>query len=259
MKSKLLIVKIGGNIINDDSKLSMFLKSFAAISQPKILIHGGGNLATKLSERLQIPTIMNEGRRITSGENLDVVTMVYAGLINKKISARLQGLDCNAIGLCGSDANSIVASKRPTTPIDYGWVGDVNTVNADVIQSFLDCNLTPVFSAICHDGKGQLLNTNADTIAAEIAIVMTKWSQTELLYCFEKKGVLQNVKDENSVIENINPRRYEKLKSEGIISEGMLPKLKNCFHALENEVAVVKIGDEHILNNSEAIHTNITL
>ena len=259
MEGNILVVKIGGNIINDESKLNAFLQDFAAMDQPKILIHGGGNLATKLSERLQIPTMMNEGRRITTSENLDVVTMVYAGLINKKITAILQGLNCNAIGLCGSDANSITASMRPTSPIDYGWVGDVESVNADLIHLLLNSKLTPVFSAICHDGQGQLLNTNADTIAAEIAIAMSKRNKTELVYCFEKKGVLQNIDDDNSVIEKINSTTYENLKSEGVVSEGMLPKLKNCFHALDHKVAVVKIGDMHILGNPESLHTSITL
>ena len=259
MKNEVLVVKIGGNIINDESKLKAFLQDFAIIDQPKILVHGGGNLASKLSERLNIPTTMIEGRRITTDENLDVVIMVYAGLINKKITATLQRLGCNAMGLCGSDANSITASKRPNMPIDYGWVGDVESVNVDVIQSFLDNKLTPVFSAICHDGKGQLLNTNADTVAAEMAIAMSKRSQTKLVYCFEKKGVLQNIDDDNSVIKHINPSIYKELKAKNIINEGMLPKLKNCFHALDHKVALVKIGDEHILGNPESLHTSITL
>jgi len=259
MDKKLLVVKIGGNIINDEVKLASFLKDFAALNQPKILIHGGGNLATKLSERLQIKTQMIEGRRITSDEDLEVVTMVYAGSINKKITAQLQSLGCNSIGLSGSDANCITASKRPSTPIDYGWVGDIEKVNADVIQMFIDNGITPVFSAICHDGNGQLLNTNADTIAAEIAIAMTAKQHTELVYCFEKKGVLQDVKDDNSVIEQIDSSTYEQLKVDGIISLGMLPKLKNCFHALDHNVHQVKIGDMNILENLKALHTSITL
>jgi acetylglutamate kinase len=257
MKDKLLVVKIGGNVINDEAKLSSFLKGFDSLSHPKILIHGGGKLATNLSERLGIATQITEGRRITSDEDIEVVTMVYAGLISKQITAKLQSLGCNAIGLSGGDANCIMAVKRPATPIDFGWVGDVKEVNVEAVQLFLSNGVTPVFSAICHDGNGQLLNTNADTIAADIAIAMSTQYSVELIYCFEKKGVLKDVNNENSVIDTITLDTYEQMKSNGLISDGMLPKLKNCFYAIDHNVSQVKIGDQHLLDNLESIHTTI--
>lgn len=258
MKNKIAIIKIGGNIIDDEKTLNAFLIDFAKIDCAKILIHGGGKTASKLNEKLGIKTAMNEGRRITSTKNLDTVTMVYAGLINKKIVSKLQGNNCNALGLSGSDANCILATKRPTTPIDFGWVGDVKSINSSTINLFLSNRITPVFSAISHDGNGQLLNTNADTVAAEIAIAMSAFYETELIYCFEKKGVLQDVNDEDSVIPTINSEKYETLKEQKIINEGMLPKLENCFHALNNNVNTVIIGNTKVINNGKT-YTTLTL
>jgi acetylglutamate kinase len=259
MKNKLIIVKIGGNIINEEKALASFLSDFSKIKHAKILIHGGGKIASKLNEKLGIKTIMNEGRRITSTENLDTVTMVYAGLINKKIVSKLQGDNCNALGLSGSDANCIIATKRPTNPIDFGWVGDVKTINNTTINLFLQNGMTPVFCAISHDGKGQLLNTNADTVAAEIAIAMSENYETELIYCFEKNGVLENINNPNSVIEKIDEKSYQKLKRDKIIAEGMLPKMENCFQALNNKVNSVIIGNTKVISNNIEIRTTLTL
>lgn len=258
MKNKLLVIKIGGNIIDEQDSLDTFVEDFAKIKHRKILIHGGGKIATKLNERLGIKTVMNEGRRITSEENLDTVTMVYAGLVNKRIVGKLQGNDCNALGLSGSDANCILSKKRPVTPIDFGWVGDVESINIASIDMFLNGGMIPVFCAISHDGKGQLLNVNADTVASEIAIAMSEKYDVELTYCFEKKGVLQDVNDDNSVIEDIDSQKYDELKESKTISDGMLPKMENCFHALNHGVSTVIIGGQKVMNNDE-IHTKITL
>lgn len=259
MQNKLLVVKIGGKIIDDSQALSVFLKNFSRVKHPKILVHGGGNIATSLSKKLGVTTQMVEGRRVTSSEDLEVVTMVYAGLISKNITATLQMLGCNAMGLAGCDANTLVASKRPAKPIDFGWVGDLVSVNTDCIKSFLDQGLSPVFSAICHDQNGQLLNTNADTIAAEIAIAMTPFFRTELVYCFEKNGVLSNPKDEDSVIPILDSASYERYKADGTVHAGMIPKLSNCFHALRNQVASVVIGNSALVNDHTVTHTSIKL
>lgn len=259
MKTKLSVIKIGGNIIDDENRLSSFLDDFSKIKNPKVLIHGGGKIASKLNDRLGIETIMNEGRRITSSDNLETITMVYAGLINKKIVSKLQGRNCNALGLSGADANCILATKRATTPIDFGWVGDVKHINNISINLFLKNGITPVFCAVSHDGNGQLLNTNADTVAAEIAIAMTETYETELIYCFEKDGVMMDIKDNSSIIRSINSNKYKDLKENKIINEGMLPKMENCFHALQNKVTRVIIGSPKVLNNTETLFTTLTL
>ena len=259
MKTKLTVIKIGGNIIDDENMLNSFLDDFSKIKNPKVLIHGGGKIASKLNDRLGIDTIMNEGRRITSSDNLETITMVYAGLINKKIVSKLQGRNCNALGLSGSDANCILATKRTTTPIDFGWVGDVKYVNNITINLFLKNGITPVFCAVSHDGNGQLLNTNADTVAAEIAIAMTETYETELIYCFEKDGVMMDMNDNDSIISTINSDKYKDLKENKIINEGMLPKMENCFYALQNNVTKVIIGSPKVLNNTETLFTTLTL
>jgi acetylglutamate kinase len=258
MKSKISIVKIGGNIIDDENALDSFLADFSVINHAKILIHGGGKIANKLNDKLGIKTIFHEGRRITSSENLDTVTMVYAGLINKRIVAKLQGNKCNALGLSGADGNCILATKRPKDPIDFGWVGDVKSINAKAINLFLQNGLTPVFSAISHDGNGQLLNTNADTVASEIAIALSPNFDVELTYCFEKQGVLQDAKDDNSFIPLINSEKYMELKENKIISDGMLPKMENSFHALKKNVSKVFIGSKLAINKTEKC-TTLTL
>lgn len=259
MKSKLTIVKIGGNIINNENNLLSFLTDFSQVKGSKILIHGGGKRATEMANSLGLQPKMIGGRRITDAANLEIVTMIYAGLLNKNITAQLQKNNCNAIGLSGADANCLEAHKRIVKVIDYGFAGDVDSVSSDTIKVFLDHHLTPVFCAITHDKKGQLLNTNADTIASEIAKAMSKDFQVELVYCFEKNGVMMNVEDDDSVIENINKEKYQQLKLENIIAEGMLPKLENCFHALQNGVEKVIIGNPDIIKNRNQKYTTLSL
>jgi acetylglutamate kinase len=254
----LKIIKIGGNIIDDSQALESFLSHFAQLESPKLLVHGGGKLATKLAKKMSVPVKMNEGRRITDNDTLDIITMVYAGKINKNIVAQLQGNDCNAIGFSGADGNTIVSEKRPVATIDYGFVGDVKKVNVDTLEILLQNNIIPVFCAITHDKKGQLLNTNADTIASELAIGLSSVFKTELYYCFEKNGVLENVENDDSVIENINTETYKTLKDNNIIFEGMLPKLDNCFHAIHHNVQKVCIGKSDMLFNTNNKHTTIT-
>ncbi|HYM92781.1 MAG TPA: acetylglutamate kinase [Chitinophagaceae bacterium] len=239
---KLFVIKIGGNIIDDDTKLSSFLKSFAAIQHPKILIHGGGKLATQIAEQLNIPQQMVEGRRITDAETLKVVIMVYAGYINKNIVAKLQAYNCNSIGLCGADGNIILAHKREHPALDYGFVGDVDTVNISLLKACLDNGLTAVVAPITADKKGQLLNTNADTIAQEIAKAMSGLYEVDLIYTFEKPGLLLNVHDDSSVISSISTEDFQQLKAEGRIFAGMIPKLDNAFVALNSGVKKVMIG-----------------
>ncbi|MDB2622624.1 acetylglutamate kinase [Flavobacteriales bacterium] len=259
MKTKLTVIKIGGEIINNPEQLQAFLADFSRLNEPKVLVHGGGKIATALSAKLGIETRMQEGRRITTKENLEVVTMVYAGLINKNITASLQSQQCNAIGLSGADASVIVASKRPSKPLDYGYVGDIQSINSKVIDTFVQSQMVPVFSAICHDGKGQLLNTNADTIATEIAIAMSEKYDTELIYCFDKKGVLMDVNDNDSVVEKINTDVYRNLREQKVIHDGMLPKMENAFHALNHKVSKVMIGNTDFIKDRTEAHTLLTL
>ncbi len=259
VKTKLTIIKIGGNVINNEKTLTSFLKDVASVKDLKILVHGGGKKATELASQLGLQPQMIQGRRITDQANLDVVTMVYAGLLNKKIVAQLQQYNCNALGLSGADANSVQAHKRIVNDIDYGFAGDIDKVGNTMIQLFLENKLTPVFCAITHDTNGQLLNTNADTIAAEIASALAKIYEVTLMYCFEKKGVLRDTNDDNSVIENINLEIYETLKKENIIVEGMLPKLENCFYALHNGVSEIIIGNETVIANKNQTHTRLVL
>jgi acetylglutamate kinase len=259
VKTKLTIVKIGGNVINAEKALAIFLKDFASVKGLKILVHGGGKKATELASKLGFQPKMIHGRRITDQANLDVVTMVYAGLLNKKIVAQLQQYNCNALGLSGADANSIQAHKRIVKDIDYGFAGDIDKVDNTIIQSFLENKLTPVFCAITHNKKGQLLNTNADTIAAEIAVALAKTYHVELIYCFEKKGVLKDVNDDNSVMENIDSKLYKIAKDKGVIAAGMLPKLENCFYALQRGVAEISIGNPAIIVNKNQKYTRLVL
>lgn len=239
---KLIIVKIGGNIIDDENKLSSFLRDFATIDEKKILVHGGGKLATRLAEQMNVPQQMVDGRRITDAETLKIVTMVYAGYISKNIVTQLQANDCNAIGLSGADGNAILAHKRIHAAMDYGFAGDIDEVNASFFQNLLQQNLTPVLAPITHDQKGQLLNTNADTIAQETAKALSSIYDVLLIYSFEKDGVLLDVNDANSVIKKINADYYKELKAEGKIFAGMIPKLDNAFTALNSGVKKVIIG-----------------
>ena len=243
--SVLHIIKIGGNVIDDESQLDVFLEKFAALQGKKILVHGGGKIATRIAAGLGIEAKMVDGRRITDEPMLDVATMVYAGLTNKKIVAALQRYNCDALGLSGADANVIKSVKRPVKAIDYGFVGDIlaDSVNSLSIKKFLEAGFVPVFSAITHNGLGQLLNTNADTIASALAISMAEQYETRLIYCFEKNGVLRDVTDDHSVIEHINAQEFETLKTNGIIYEGMIPKLENAFTAIAKGVKNVYIGN----------------
>ena len=243
MKS-LHIIKIGGNVIDNSENLHHFLKDFTALDGYKILVHGGGKVATQLSETLGIEAKLVDGRRITDIETLRVVTMVYGGLINKNIVAQLQRFGTNAIGLTGADGNLIRTKKRPVKTIDYGFVGDIDdeSVDAHGIARLLEAGFAPVFCALTHDGDGQLLNTNADTIASALAVSLSSLFGTTLIYCFEKKGVLMDVNDDDSVIRDIDPVRYEELKIKQIIHSGMLPKLENAFTAISCGVKAVVIG-----------------
>lgn len=239
---KLYVIKIGGNIIDDDVKLQMFLSSFVAVEGKKILIHGGGKLATKLAAQLGVEQQMIDGRRITDAETLKIVTMVYAGYINKNIVAQLQSRGANAIGLCGADGNVIQSHKRKHATIDYGFVGDVDAVNALFLKSLLDQNVDVVLAPITHNKEGQLLNTNADTIAQEIAQAMSTLYQVHLIYSFEKAGVLMDANDDATVITSITPSSYAELKQQNVIFSGMIPKLDNAFTALNKGVHRVVIG-----------------
>ncbi len=239
----LFILKIGGKVLDDEVLLKQALEAFLAQEGYKILVHGGGKKATEISQKLGIQAQMINGRRITDAAALEVVLMVYAGLSNKMIVSMLQSMDCNAIGLSGADANTILAHQRVVKDIDYGFAGDIDAVNVNVIQILLESGLTPVFCAITHNKKGQLLNTNADTIAMQLATAMAPHYKVSLNFCFEKPGVLMNPNDDSSVIAYLNQEAYQTFKAEGIISEGMLPKLDNAFEALQKGVKEVRIGN----------------
>ena len=253
----LKIIKIGGNIIDYAIALESFLAEFSKIEGPKILVHGGGKLATKLAQKMDIKVEMVDGRRKTNAETLDVITMVYAGKINKNIVVSLQKNNCNSIGFTGADGNTIVSVKRPVKEIDYGFVGDVMKVDTSVLETLLNANITPVFCAITHDENGQLLNTNADTIASELAIGFASAYQTELYYCFEKNGVLLDVNNDDSVVENINQEKYKELLKDGVVADGMLPKLNNCFYAINQKVHKVCIGKSEMIYNQNSKYTRI--
>jgi acetylglutamate kinase len=250
---KLYVIKIGGNIIDDEVKLASFLKAFAETDGKKILVHGGGKLATRLAEKLGVTQQVIDGRRITDAETLKIVTMVYAGYINKNIVAALQAHNCNAIGLTGTDGDAILAHKRQHPVLDYGFVGDVDTVNTSLLNTLLEKKIAIVFAPITHNQQGQLLNTNADTIAQEIAKNMSSLYYVQLIYCFEKNGVLADVEDEGSVIPVITPANYATLKAppagggEAKIFAGMIPKLDNAFAALQAGVGKVIIGKAEAL------------
>lgn len=261
-KKQLTIIKIGGNVIDNSENLHRFLLDFTALSGDKILVHGGGKIATELGESLGIEAKMVEGRRITDIETLRIVTMVYAGLINKNMVAQLQAKGSNAIGLTGADGNIITAKKRPVikvppsgedteeTVIDYGFVGDLDekSVSSATLASLLTAGFVPVLCAITHDGETQLLNTNADTIASAVAVAMSALYETRLVYCFEKKGVLKNVDDDDSVVRAIRTGEFEGLKADGTVQGGMIPKLHNAFEAISKDVSAVYIGKADELN-----------
>ena len=279
------IVKIGGNVVDNPELLKEFVKDFAAMPGKKILVHGGGVMASQMQKAMGMVPMMVEGRRVTDEETLRVVTMVYAGWCNKNITALLQAEGCNAIGLSGADGNAIKARKRPPVfvetlgqEVDYGFVGDVTgeSVNGKFIYTLLERGIVPVFNAINHDGEGNLLNTNADTIASSVAIAMANYRyrsprevccrceecthcsddgrlthETELIYCFEKDGVLYDKDDDGSVIPEIDKEKFASLKEEGRVADGMIPKLTNSFKAIENGVARVIIKHARNLGNSK--------
>jgi acetylglutamate kinase len=253
----LFVIKIGGNVIDNSENLYRFLKDFRALKGFKILVHGGGKVATEISETLGIEAKLIEGRRITDIETLRVVTMVYAGLINKNIVAQLQRFGSNAIGLTGADGDFIRTKKRPVKTIDYGFVGDIDekSINPHNISNLMQAGFTPVFCALTHDGEGQLLNTNADTIASALAVALAKLYDTTLIYCFEKKGVLKDINDESSLVTKIDHQGYLKLKDQQIIHSGMLPKMDNAFSAISCGVKAVIIGHSDDLGNLEKNQT----
>ncbi len=242
---KLTVVKIGGNIVDHPEKLDAFLKLFSSLEGAKVLVHGGGKIATQVSKALGIDAQMINGRRVTNKETIKVVTMVYAGLVNKSIVAKLQGLQQNAIGLSGADANVIQAHKRivKNDAVDYGFVGDIDKVNGAFLTSLINENKLPIMAPITHDGAGQLLNTNADTIASETAIALSKFYEATLLYAFELPGVLTDINDKSSVIDEIDTLKYKELLKQGIIAQGMIPKMDNCYNAIDKGVTEVLIGD----------------
>ncbi|RYY56755.1 MAG: acetylglutamate kinase [Chitinophagaceae bacterium] len=240
---KLYIIKIGGNIIDNETKLDSFLSDFSSVEGKKILVHGGGKLATRLAGQMGVQQQLVDGRRITDAETLKIVTMVYAGEINKNIVASLQSKNCNALGLTGADGNVILAHKRRHASMDYGFVGDVDAVNSALVTQLLQLGLALVFAPLTHDRQGQLLNTNADTIAQELARGLSDSFDVELIYSFEKKGVLLDANDDDTVIPRISPAYYQELKSEKKIFEGMIPKMDNAFTALNSGVRKVIIGN----------------
>ena len=246
---QLHVIKIGGNIIDDEQKLAAFLETFAGIEGPKILVHGGGKLATRLAEKLGIKQQLVDGRRITDAETLKVVTMVYAGYVNKNIVAALQAHHCNAIGLCGADGDVILAHKRQHPVLDYGFVGDVDAINTVLLRNLLQQGISVVMAPITHNQDGQLLNTNADTIAQELAKAMSAFYRVSLIYSFEKSGVLLDANDDNTVIAELKPDRYRELKAKEKIFAGMIPKLDNAFAALQSGVEKVIIGKAEQLND----------
>ncbi len=246
MKEKLTIVKVGGAIVEDEAQLTQLLTDFTAIPGRKLLVHGGGRKATKMAERLGIETLMVKGRRVTDGPMLEVVTMVYGGLVNKNLVARLQQQGVNALGLTGADADVIRSHKRPPvvvdgSSVDYGFVGDVDTASGETLNRLLEAGITPVMAPLTHDGQGHILNTNADTIASETAKALAPFYDVTLIFSFEKKGVLSNPQDDDSVIPTITRPLFETYKADGTISGGMLPKIENALSAVEAGVSRVII------------------
>lgn len=257
MMEKVTVVKIGGNVIDNPMALKRFLADFTALPGAKVLIHGGGKVATRLAERLELKVQMVDGRRITDKGMLDVVTMVYAGLINKQIVAGLQAAGCNALGLTGADGNAVTAHRRAPRPIDFGFVGDIERVDAGLLLRLLEAGITPVFSAIMHDGRGTLLNCNADSVASSIACALAGQVPTELIFCFEKGGVLNDPEDESSVIGRITAETFETLKVGGIVSKGMLPKIENALQAVAHGVRSVTIKhSDNLLDDTGTVIGN---
>ncbi len=246
---KLTLVKVGGKIVEEHQSLKQLLDDFSKIEGYKVLVHGGGRSATAIAAKLGIESQMVNGRRITDEETLKVVTMVYGGLVNKQIVAGLQSIGVNALGLTGADLNYMRSEKRPVAEVDYGFVGDVKEVNAGILADLILKGVVPVLAPLTHDKQGNMLNTNADTIAAEAAKALSKVFDVTLMYCFEKKGVLMNENDDESVISNLNPDVYKQYVEEGIITGGMIPKLDNSFDAINKGVKRV------VITRADQIHT----
>lgn len=254
---KITVVKIGGNVIDDPAVLKRFIADFAAMPGPKILVHGGGKVATRLAERLELKVQMVDGRRITDKGTLDVVTMVYAGLVNKQLVASLQAEGCNALGMSGADGNAVTARRRAPQPIDYGFVGDIEKVDSRLLGRLLEAGVTPVFCAIMHDGQGTLLNCNADSVASAIALGAAQIAPAELVFCFEKSGVLRDPDDETTLIREITAESYAALKAEGVVSKGMIPKIENALKAVANGVRSVTIKhSDNLLNDTGTVIRN---
>jgi len=246
---KLTIVKVGGKIVEEPSSLKQLLSDFSKIEGYKVLVHGGGRSATALAAKLGIESKMVNGRRITDAEMLKVVTMVYGGLVNKQIVAGLQAIHVNALGLTGADLNYMRSEKRPVKDVDYGFVGDVKEVNAGILADLISKGIVPVLAPLTHDNAGNLLNTNADTIAGEAAKALAKHFEVTLMYCFEKKGVLLDENDDESVIANLTPTLFEQYVAKKIINGGMIPKLENSFEAINAGVKQV------VITRADQIHT----
>lgn len=238
---ELTIVKVGGKVVEEAESLASLLRDFSAIKGPKILVHGGGRSATAMAQRLGVETKMVEGRRITDAGMLEVVTMVYGGLVNKNIVAGLQAHQTNALGMTGADMNIIRSKRRAKGAVDYGFVGDIEAVDASGLTRLLTAGAVPVIAPLTHDGQGQMLNTNADTMASTVAAALSDQFQVTLVFCFELPGVLRDINNLDSVIDRITPEIYQALKKEGIVADGMIPKLDNSFAALEQGVAQIRI------------------
>lgn len=238
---KLVLIKVGGKIVEEPEALKQLLNDFTALPGHKVLVHGGGRSATAVAAQLGIESKMVNGRRVTDAETLKVVTMVYGGLVNKQIVAGLQAAGVNALGLTGADLNYMRSVKRPVKDVDYGYVGDVEEVQSDILASLIAMDVVPVLAPLTHDKQGNLLNTNADTIAGEAARALAKHFEVSLVYCFEKKGVLLDENDDESVISSLNPKEFEEYVAKGIIQGGMIPKLENSFQALNDGVKEVII------------------
>ncbi len=250
--SKVSVIKIGGKVIEDRALLTEFLRDFAALSEPKVLIHGGGRSATQMAQRLGLETRLIDGRRVTDTAMLEVIVMVYGGWVNKLIVSTLQSFNCQALGLTGADANLIRSVRRDPHPVDFGHVGDVRQVRSDLLDAWLSQGLVPVLAPVTHDGAGQLLNTNADTIAREVAVALSASRATDLYYLFEKAGVLRDAEDDTSVIPQLSEDDYQRLRTEGRVVAGMIPKLDNAFDALHQGVENVYIAHHRSLNRSHS-------
>lgn len=254
MKEKITVIKVGGKIVEESGTLAALLDDFAAIEGHKVLIHGGGRSATKMAERLGIESRMVNGRRITDGETLQVVTMVYGGLVNKNIVAQLQARNVNALGLTGADCNIIKAHKRPVAEIDYGFVGDVDNTNGEMLAKLIEQGIVPIIAPLTHDGQGCLLNTNADTMAAETAKALSRHFDVTLTYCFELPGVMRDPEDNESLIPTITHDTYKELLADSTISGGMIPKIDNAFNAIENGVTKVIITRADAIDGNSGTH-----